>query len=174
MGDEFGNKITVQKLVDNVGPKQAPNSNNLRSSTITITDSNGNKIQKQIMVDDQGNIIYQDDVKYVNETCIDEFGNKQINPFTKIKDESLKQMEKEAKEKQIEFSQLTDNKVLRDVDEQDEFGNKRTVQKLVDNVGPKQAPNSNDLRSSTITITDPNGNKIQKQIMVDDRGNIIY
>jgi len=64
----------------------------------------------------------------------------------KIKDESLRRMQKEAKERQKELSQLTNNKVLKEVDEYDEFGNKRTVQKLVDNVGPKQAPNSNNLR----------------------------
>jgi len=82
-------------------------------------------------------------------------------------------MQQDAEEEEHKFSQLIGNKGLRDVDEIDEFGNKRTVQKLVDNVGPKQSPNSNNLRSKTITITDSNGNEIKKLIMSDDKGNII-
>merc|ERR1712000_570561 len=158
---------------DNIGPKQAPNSNNLRSNTITVTDPNGNKIQKPVLIDDQGNIVNEDDVEYVNENFIDEFGNQQTGHVPKIKDGSLKRMQNEAEEGQKEFSQLKNNKVLRDVDEYDEFGNKKTVQKLVDNIGPKQSPKSNNLRSSTITITDSNGNKIQKSVLIDDQGNIV-
>jgi len=82
-------------------------------------------------------------------------------------------MQQDAEEEEHKFSQLIGNKGLRDVDEIDEFGNKRTVQKLVDNVGPKQSPNSNNLRSKTITITDSNGNEIKKLITSDDKGNII-
>jgi len=82
-------------------------------------------------------------------------------------------MQQDAEEEEHKFSQLIGNKGLRDVDEIDEFGNKRTVQKLVDNVGPKQSPNSNNLRSKIITITDSNGNEIKKLITSDDKGNII-
>jgi len=82
-------------------------------------------------------------------------------------------MQKEAIEREKEFSKLIDNKVLKDVDEYDEFGNKKTIHKLVDNVGLKQGPKSNNLKSRDITVTDSNGNKIQKSVLVDDQGNVI-
>merc|ERR1712000_756568 len=82
----------------------------------------------------------------------------------KIKDESLRRMQKEANENQKEFSQLTSSKVLKEVEEYDEYGNKKTVQKLVDDVGSKKVPNSNNLKYSDITLTDSNGNKFAKQV----------
>jgi len=82
-------------------------------------------------------------------------------------------MQNENSEKQKEFSNLTNNKILKDVDEFDEFGNKTTIQKLVDNVGLKQAPKSNNLKYHNIMQTDSNGNKIQKSVLVDDQGNIV-
>jgi hypothetical protein len=91
----------------------------------------------------------------------------------KIKSRSLQRMQQETNERNKEFSQLKDNKILKEVVEYDEFGNKKTVQKLVDNDGPKKAPQSNNLTLHNITITDANGNKIQKQVLVDDQGNII-
>jgi len=163
----------VQKFVDEFGPKKAPKSNNLKSSDIKLTDFNGNKIKKSVMVDDQNNIVDEDDVEYENENCIDELGNKQTKQVYKLKDESLKRMQKEANERQKELSQLTNNKILKDVDEYDEFGNKKTVSKLVDNVGSKQAPKSNNLKRRDIKLTDSNGNKIQKSVMVDDQSNIV-
>merc|ERR1712169_53101 len=171
--DEFGNKKIVRKLVDDIGPKKVPKSNNLKSCNITVTDANGNKIQKAVLVDDQGKIIDEDDVEYVNETIIDEFGNKITRQVPKIKDESLRRMQKEAAERQKEFSNMANNKVLKDVEEYDEFGNKKIVRKLVDDIGPKKAPKSNNLKSCNITVTDANGNEIQKAVLVDDQGNII-
>merc|ERR1712096_510027 len=130
--DKFGNKKIVRKLVDDIGPKKAPKSNNLKSCNITVTDANGNKIQKAVLVDDQGNIIDEDDVEYLEEPYIDEFGNKKIRRVPKIKNESLTRMQKNAKQKQKEFSNMANNKVLKDVEEYDKFGNKKIVRKLVD------------------------------------------
>merc|ERR1712000_633590 len=88
--DEFGNKKIVQKLVDQDGPKRAPTSNNLKTKLITIIDENGNEVQKTVFIDDQGNIIDENDVDYINETCIDEFGKQYIRQVPKIKEQSLK------------------------------------------------------------------------------------
>merc|ERR1712000_734879 len=171
--DEFGNKTIVQKLVDEDGPKQAPNSKNLKVTTITVIDANGNEVQKSVFIDDQGNIIYENDVDYIEESYIDEYGNKRIRKVPKIKDESFNRMQKEAIEEQKRYSTIPSHKVLKEVVEYDKFGNKKIVQKLVDEDGPKQAPKSRNLRVSTITVIDSNGNKVQKSVFVDDQGNII-
>jgi hypothetical protein len=96
-----------------------------------------------------------------------------MKKIPKLKDESLIRIQNDVQEKQKEFSQLTDSKVLKEIYEYDEFGNKKTVQKLVDDVGPKKVPTSNNLTSRNITLTDSNGNKYQKSVLVDDQGNII-
>merc|ERR1712169_167861 len=100
---------------------------------------NGNKIQKSVLVDDQGNIVDDDDVEYAEESYIDEFGNKRTRMVPKIKDQSLRRMQKEAAQ----------------------------------NESAKKAPKSNNLTPRTITVTDAYGNKIQKQVLVDDQGNVI-
>ena len=93
--DEFGNKKArmVPKIKDESlkrmqkgtvqkeAAKNASQSNNLTSRTITVTDAYGNKIQKQVLVDDQGNIIDEIDIEYVKESYIDEFGNKKTRIF---------------------------------------------------------------------------------------------
>ena len=53
--DEFGNKKIIQKLVDGDGPTHAPNSKNLKVSTITVIDSDGNEVKKFVFIDDQCN-----------------------------------------------------------------------------------------------------------------------
>merc|ERR1712169_101605 len=82
-------------------------------------------------------------------------------------------IQKEAAEEQKRYSTIPSNKVMNEVVEIDEFGNKKIIQKLVDSDGPKQAPESKNLRASTITVIDSNGNEIQKSIFIDDQGNII-
>merc|ERR1712169_104319 len=169
--DEFGNKKIIQKLVDSDGPKQAPESKNLRASKIFIIDSNGNEIQKSIFIDDQGNIIDESDIDYKEESYIDEYGNKRTRKVPTIKDDSFSRMQKEATEEQKRYSTIPSNKVMKEVVEIDEFGNKKIIQKLVDSDGPKQAPESKNLRANTITVIDSNGNEIQKSIFIDDQGN---
>merc|ERR1712000_655673 len=171
--DEHGNKKIVEKLVDEVGPKKAPNSNDLKSTMVTVTDSEGNEIQKHLFTDDQGNVINESDIEYVTEAYTDEHGPKQQKQLPKIKDESLKRMENEALKQQKETKEVPCHKVLKDVIVYDEHGNKKIVEKLVDEAGHKKAPNSNDLKSTMVTVTDSEGNKIQKSVFIYDEGNAI-
>merc|ERR1712000_473632 len=171
--DEFGNRKVVQKLVDEDGPIQGPKSRNLKASTITVIDANGNEIQKSVFIDDQGNIVDESDIDFIEESYIDEYGNKKTMKVPKIKDESFKRMQKESMEEQKRYSGIPSHKVLKDVIEIDEFGNKKIVQKLVDEDGPKQAPKSRNLKASTITIIDANGNEVQKSVFIDDQCNVI-
>merc|ERR1712000_452006 len=113
--DEFGNKKIVQKLVDEDGPKQAPNSRNLKASTITVIDANGNEVQKSVFIDEQGNVINENDIDYIEESYIDEFGNKITRKVPKIKDESFNRMQKEAMEEQKRHSDVLSHKVLKNV-----------------------------------------------------------
>lgn len=76
-------------------------------------------------------------------------------------------------EEQKRHPAITSCKVLRDVVEIDEFGNRKVVQKLVDENRPIQGPNSRNLKASTITVIDVNGNEIQKSVFIDDQGNIV-
>merc|ERR1712098_641133 len=55
----------------------------------------------------------------------------------------------------------------------DEFGNKKIVQKLVEEDGPKLAPKSNNVKSTIITTIGLNGEEIKKSVLIDDQGNII-
>ena len=83
-----------KEVAQNESIKKAPKSNNLTSRTITVTDAYGNKIQKQVLVDDQGNIIDEYDVEYVEESYIDEFGNTGTRMVPKIKAESLRRKQR--------------------------------------------------------------------------------
>merc|ERR1712000_364650 len=158
----FGNKKIIQKLVDEDGPTRAPNSKNLRRSTITVIDSDGNEVQKSIFIDDQSNIVNEDDIDYIEESYIDELGDTKTRKSPKIKDESFNRMKKDAIEEQKRYSTIPSHKVLKEIVEIDEFGDKRIVQKLVDKDGPTHAPNSKKLRKSTITVIDSDGNEVQK------------
>jgi len=60
-------------------------------------------------------------------------------------------------------------KVLKEVVEYDEFGNKRIVLKEVEEEGPYKAPKTKNLTKKT--IIDEFGNK--KTVLVDDQGNIV-
>jgi len=75
--DEDGNKEINEKLVDEVESKKAPKSNKLKSTIVTVTDSDGNEIQKSVFTDDQGNVVNESDIEYSTETYIDEHGIKQ-------------------------------------------------------------------------------------------------
>merc|ERR1712000_531582 len=169
----FGNKKIIQKLVDEDGPTRAPNSKNLRRNTITVIDSDGNEVEKSVFIDDQGNIVDEDDIDYIEEEYVDEHGNKKTRKAPKIKDESFNRMKKDAMEEQKRYSTIPDHKVLKEIVEIDEFGNKKIIQKLVDEDGPTRAPNSKNLRRSTITVIGSDGNEVQKSIFIDDQSNIV-
>merc|ERR1712000_306947 len=150
------------------------NQKNLKTNKITVIDSDGNEVQKVVFIDDKNNIIDEKDIDYTEESYIDEFGNKITKKVTKIKDESFKRMQREAIEEQRRYSNVSSShKVLKDVVEIDEFGNKKIVQKLVDEDGPKRAPKSKDLKANKITVMDSDGNEVKKAAFVDDQNNII-
>merc|ERR1711964_730243 len=105
---------------------------------------------------------------------IDEFGISQTKRIPKIKKESLKRIKEEALIIEKEhYSKSNKHKVLKDVVEIDEFGNKKIVQKLVDEDGLKSVPKSDNVKSCIITTIGPNGEEIKKSVFIDDQGNII-
>merc|ERR1712000_709777 len=77
--DKFENDKMAEKLIDNNGSKHAPKSKNLKVNTITVIDSNGNEVKKSVFIDDQGNVVDESDVEYIEESYIDEYGNKITN-----------------------------------------------------------------------------------------------
>merc|ERR1711964_819103 len=167
--DEFGNGRIVLKEVEEDGPKKAPKTKNLTEKT--IIDEFGNK--KTVFVDDEGNIVDAKDIEYVTEQYIDEFGNVKYRKVAKIKDESFKQMQEDAKNSQEKYNKWLNSKlsnispkkkkVLKEVVEYDEFGNARIVLKEVEEDGPKKAPKTKNLTEKT--IIDEFGNK--KTFFVD-------
>merc|ERR1711900_32348 len=99
--DELGNKKIVQKFVD----------------------SNGEEIEKEVFIDDKGNIIDESDINYIDESFVDEFGITQHKKVPKIKDDSFNKMKQKAEIDQKEISsKKQDHKVLKDVVEIDELG----------------------------------------------------
>merc|ERR1712000_209770 len=96
-----------------------------------------------------------------------------------IKDEAFKKMHEDAKIAQDEYnnwlksklSKITPRKkkVLKEVVEYDEFGNKRVVLKEVEEAGPKKAPKTKDLKQKA--IIDEFGN--EKTVFIDDEGNVV-
>jgi len=109
---------------------------------------------------------------------IDEFGNKRRVKKARIKTEAFDRMKKEAKEidnrlKEIKSKTMPKRQVVKEVEEIDEFGNKRMVKKLVTEEGPYKAPKTRDLKRQKITRKDSKGNIIEEDVWVDDEGNII-
>merc|ERR1711900_114967 len=89
--DELGNKKIVQKFVD----------------------SNGEEIEKEVFIDDKGNIIGESDINYIDESYVDEFGITQHKKVPKMKEKA------EIDQKEIS-SKKQNHKVLKDVVEIDE------------------------------------------------------
>merc|ERR1712169_173669 len=117
----------------------------------TIIDKYGNK--KKALVDDEGNVVDEDDIVYEDEEYIDEFGNKRTRKVAKIKKDALKRMKEKEKEdeERYESASKPKRKVLREVEEIDEFGNVRKVLREVEEEGIKKAPKTRDLKEKVIT-----------------------
>merc|ERR1712104_6250 len=131
-------------------------------------DKDGNKIK--VLIDDQGNVVDAKDVVYENEEYIDEFGNVKTRKVAKIKKDAMKRMQEKEKEDEERFySKPATRKVIKEVEEIDEFGNVRKVLKEVEEEGIKKAPKTRDLKERI--IIDKDGNKIK--VLVDDEGNIV-
>merc|ERR1711964_587096 len=77
--------------------------------------------------------------------------------------------EKEAEDEERYATQKPKRKVVREVEEIDEFGNVRKVLKEVEEEGVKKAPKTRNLKQKV--ITDKYGNK--KTVLLDDEGNIV-
>jgi len=77
--------------------------------------------------------------------------------------------EKEAEDEERYATQKPKRKVIREVEEIDEFGNVRKVLKEVEEDGIKKAPKSRNLQEKI--IVDKYGNK--KKVLLDDQGNVV-
>merc|ERR1711964_907477 len=164
--DEYGNVRKVLKEVEEDGIRKAPKSRNLQEKI--IIDKHGNK--KKVLLDDQGNIIDDDDIIYEDEDYIDEFGNVRTRKVAKIKKDAMKRMqEKEKADEDIYYSQPAKRKVIKEVEEIDDFGNVRKVLKEVEVDGIKKAPTSRNLKEKI--IIDKYGNK--KKVLIDE-DDIVY
>merc|ERR1711900_118572 len=125
----------------------------------------GNK--KKVLLDDQGNVLDDDDIVYEDEEYIDEHGNRRTRKVAKIKKDAMKRMqEKEKADEDLYYSQPAKRKVIREVEEIDEFGNVRKVLKEIEEDGIKKAPKSRKLQEKI--IIDTYGNK--KKVLIDDQG----
>merc|ERR1712098_906291 len=102
-------------------------------------------------------------VVYEDEEYIDDFGNKRTRKVAKIKKSAMKKMQEKEKEDEERFySKPATRKVLKEVEEIDEFGNVRKVLKEVEEEGIKRAPKTRDLKEKI--IVDKYGNK--KKVLV--------
>merc|ERR1712068_17872 len=141
--DEFGNVRKVLREVEEEGIKKAPKTRDLQEKI--IIDKDGNKIK--VLIDDQGNVVDAKDVVYEDEEYIDEYGNKRTRKVAKIKKDAMKKMQEKEKEDEERFySKPATRKVLKEVEEIDEFGNVRKVLKEVEEEGIKRAPKTRDLK----------------------------
>jgi len=77
--------------------------------------------------------------------------------------------EKEAEDEERYATQKPKRKVVREVEEIDQFGNVRKVLKEVEEEGIKKAPKTRNLQEKI--IIDKHGNK--KKVLLDDQGNIV-
>merc|ERR1712169_171246 len=88
----------------------------------------------------------------------------------KIKEEVMKKMQEKEKEDEERFySKPATRKVIKEVEEIDEFGNVRKVLREVEEEGIKKAPKTRDLQEKI--IIDKDGNKIK--VLIDDQGNVV-
>merc|ERR1712068_56438 len=113
----------------------------------------------------------EDDVVYEDEEYIDEFGNRRTRKVAKIKKDAMKRMQEKEKEdeERYESASKPKRKVLREVEEIDEFGNVRKVLNEVEEEGIKKAPKTRKLQEKT--IIDKYGNKVK--VLIDDQGNVV-
>merc|ERR1711964_257612 len=83
--DELGDIKKVLKEIEKDGIKKAPETTNLKEETIVDKFDN----VKNVLIDDEGNIVDKDDIVYEEEVYTDENGNDKIKNIPKIKEKSL-------------------------------------------------------------------------------------
>merc|ERR1711964_389375 len=116
--DEFGNVRKVLKEVEEEGIIKAPETRNLKEKTIMDKNSNITKV----LLDDEGNIVNEEDIVYEEEEYIDENGNKAIIKVPKINTKAFNNMKEKEKEQSM-LNQKPTKRIVKEVEEIDEFGN---------------------------------------------------
>merc|ERR1712098_933387 len=104
----------------------------------------------------------------MGEEYIDENGNKTIKKVPKIKSNVFNDM----KGKEIEQSMLDQKptkRIVKEIEEIDEFGNVRKVLKETEEYGVIKVPETRNLKEKTIIDKDGNITKV----LLDDEGNIV-
>merc|ERR1711958_64108 len=89
--DELGNVKKVLKEIEKEGIKNAPETTNLKEETIVDKFNN----IKNVLIDDEGNLVDKDDITYEQEKYIDEDGNEKTKYVPKIKEDSLLKMQEQ-------------------------------------------------------------------------------
>merc|ERR1712098_737386 len=141
--DKFGDVQKVLKEIEKDGVKKAPETNNLKEET--ILDKFDNK--KNVLVDDEGNIVDKDDIVYEEEKYTDENGNDKIRNVPKIKEESLLKMQENEQDDKEQFHDKPPKRmVVKEVEEIDKFGDVQKVLKEIEKDGVKKAPETNNLK----------------------------
>merc|ERR1712000_341731 len=115
-----------------------------------------------------GNIINEENIVYEEEEYTDENGNKAIKKVPKIKTEVFTNMKEKEKEECM-LNEKPIKRIVKEVEEVDEFGNVRKILKEVEEQGVTKAPKTRNLKEKT--IIDKDGNIIK--VLLDDEGNII-
>merc|ERR1712000_16540 len=135
--DELGDIKKVLKEIEKEGIKKAPETTNLREDV--VLDKFNNK--KNVLIDDEGNIVDKDDIVYEEEKYTDENGNDKIKNVPKIKEESLEKMkEKEQSDKEQLYDKPLKRMAVKEIEKIDEFGDVKKVLKEIEKDGVKKAP----------------------------------
>merc|ERR1712000_644390 len=123
--DKLGNVKKLLKEIEKDGIKKAPETNNLKEETILDKFNN----MKNVLIDDEGNIVDKDDIIYEEETYTDEHGNDKIKNVPKIKELSLLKMQEKEKNDEEQFHDKPPKRmVVKEIEEIDKLGN---VKKLL-------------------------------------------
>merc|ERR1712000_622376 len=97
-----------------------------------------------------------------------ENGNKAIKKVPKINTNAFNNMQEKEKEQSM-LNQKPTKRIVKEVEEIDEFGNVRKVLKEVEEEGVIKAPQTRNLKEKTIIDKDGNITKV----LLDDEGNIV-
>merc|ERR1712098_510412 len=104
----------------------------------------------------------------MGEEYIDENGNKTIKKVPKIKTNVFNNMKEKEKQQSILDKKPT-KRIIKEIEEIDEFGNIRKVLKETEEYGVIKAPETRNLKEKTIKDKDGNITKV----LLDDEGNIV-
>jgi len=123
--DEFGNVRQILKEVEECGVIKVPETRKLKEKAIIDKDGNITKV----LLDDEGNIVNEEDFIYEEEEYIDENGNKAIKKVPKIKTEVFNNLKEK---EECMLNQKRAKRIVKEIEEIDEFGNVRKILKEVE------------------------------------------